>query len=496
MNRTLATAVVVVSSAAVLVLEIVSIRLAAPFSGDTLETYTASIGVALAAIALGAKLGGDAADRTPPARLIGPVLLAAGVLTLVARPLVLLAGPWLRGAGPVTALLLVAVGIAVPVALLSAVPPLVVKTQLATVDETGTVVGRISAVGTVGSLAGTFLTGYVLIAMLPVSAVLAVTAVLLLGLGLWFGWKHRTPRRGRDRAATGAAAVLGAALLVAVPSPCDSETAYFCARVAADPERETGRSLYLDDLRHGYVDLADPAHLEIAYVRWLGGAVDALAPRPEPVHALHAGGGAFTLPRWVAATRPGSYNSVIELDPAVAETAREELGLRESAELAVRTGDARTAILAEPSARYDLVVGDAFGGPSVPWHLTTAEFAGEVRRVLAPGGAYLANVIDHPPLGFLGAEIATLRSVFGEVALVAPPERLAGEEGGNFVVVAGDHLPDRAVLDAALAAAEPSGTPPARTATTEQIDAIAGASRVLTDDYAPVDQLVTPYRTG
>ncbi|RCV49535.1 fused MFS/spermidine synthase [Marinitenerispora sediminis] len=490
MNRFLATVLVVLSSAVVLVLEVTVTRLAAPYAGDTLETYTAAIGVALAAIALGSKLGGDAADRLPPARLLGPLLILGGGLTMLARPVVLVLGPPLTGAGPITALVLVTASIAVPAALLSAVTPVVIKTQLADLDQTGSIVGRISAWGTVGALAGTFLTGYVLIAALPVSAVLLVTGGALVLAGALFLLRHGLPRGRRATAAMAAVPLLGAGLLVGTPSPCDAETAYYCARVAPDPERPTGRVLFLDDLRHGYVDTADPAHLEFAYTQWFGAAIDTLAA-DRPLETLHVGGGAFTMPGWLAETRPGSTSEVLEVDPAVTDLARAELGLRTGPALTVREGDARIGITEAATDGYDVVVGDAFGGLSVPWHLATAEFTAEIDRALRDDGLYVVNVIDRGPRDFLAAEVATIATVFDEVAVVADRGGFDDEVGGNHVIVAAHRPLDTGALRAAVAdLAEPG-----EVADPERVAAWTERGRVLTDDHAPVDQLLTPYLT-
>jgi spermidine synthase len=155
----------------------------------------------------------------------------------------------------------------------------------------------------------------------------------------------------------------------------------------------------------------------------------------------------------------------------------------------VRVGDARTAISAEPAASYDAVVGDAFGSLAVPWHLTTAEMVTEVRRVLRPGGVYALNVIDFPPLDFVRAETATLLAAFDEVAVLAPPAALAGKEGGNVVLVAGDRPLDLAALAERAAARGEPGSVHGRAAA----ERFAGGAPVLTDDDAPVDQLLTPY---
>ena len=162
-----AAAVTFLCSGAVLVLEIVGLRLIAPYVGVTLQTSTAIIGFALAAIALGAWTGGATADRTDPRRLLAPLMVAGGALVVAVLPLVRFTGSLLAGADAGGVLLLAAVAVVVPAALLSAVPPMVVKLQLASLDETGAVVGRLSGIGTLGGIAATFVTGFLLIAVLP-----------------------------------------------------------------------------------------------------------------------------------------------------------------------------------------------------------------------------------------------------------------------------------------------------------------------------------------
>jgi predicted membrane-bound spermidine synthase len=155
-----ADALVFVCAAAVLILEIVSLRLVAPYLGLTLETSSAVIGVALTAIAVGAWAGGRAADTGDPAALLGPLVLAAAALFTVVAPVVRWTGERVPGGDASVVLLIAAVAVFAPAALLSAVPPMVVKLRLATLAETGTVVGRLSAVGTTGAIAGTFLAGF------------------------------------------------------------------------------------------------------------------------------------------------------------------------------------------------------------------------------------------------------------------------------------------------------------------------------------------------
>jgi spermidine synthase len=181
---------------------------------------------------------------------------------------------------------------------------------------------------------------------------------------------------------------------------------------------------------------------------------------------------------------------VLELDPELVSVAREELDLRTSSQLEVRTGDARLGIRQMPSDSQDVVIGDAFGGLAVPWHLTTAEFLAEVKRVLRPGGIYVLNLIDHPPSAFARAETATLAAAFPQTAVIAPPARVARTAGGNFVLAGGplevariqEHLEARDATDVVAAGAER--------------ERFTGDAPVLTDDYAPVDQLLEPRPTS
>ncbi|MEJ3746012.1 fused MFS/spermidine synthase [Actinomycetes bacterium KLBMP 9797] len=484
----LAAALVFVASGAVLVLETVALRLVGPYVGVTLQVTSAVIGMALGAIAYGAWLGGFLADRYDPRRLLAPALVLAGIATAATLPLVRYAGEVLRGEAAAGILLLTALAIVVPAGLLSAVTPLVVKLQLGDLKVTGRVVGKLSSIGTLGGITATLATGFVLVAALRTSVIMISLAVLLTGGGLALGWylRGRNPvplATARTRAVLAVLGLAGAGLSTVAPDPCDVETAYHCATVVADPARPSGRTLVLNSARHSYVDLDDPTHLEFEYTRWFGAVADAMAPVGQRVDALHLGGGGFTMPRYLTANRPGTTNDVYEIDGGLVDLARRELGLRTGPALSARVGDARILLTARADHSADLVVGDAFGHLTVPWHLATREMAAEIHRVLRPGGIYTQNVIDYPPLRFIRAEVATVAAVFPHVALVGTPAALAGEEGANFVIVASDApLP----LDALRARL----TDGAQALSDADLDDFVSDAVVLTDDFAPVDQLL------
>jgi MFS family permease len=457
----MAAGLVFVSSGAVLVLEILGIRLLAPYVGLTLETTTTIIGTVLAGIAAGAALGGRAADRFDERRLLALLLAAGGGLAIATVPLVRGLGGALRGGGDAAAFVVTLLALFPPAAVLSAVTPTVVRLELRDLGSTGSVVGRLSAWATAGGLVGTFATGFLIVPLLPTSVAVLVVGGVLVGIGIALGAALRLA----------ASAVVVAAVTLAAGPPCDTETDYHCARVVDDPRRESGRTLVLEDLPHSYVDLADPRHLEFDYTQWIGAAIDGMDG--GPLDALFLGGGGFTLPRYVAATRPGSRSRVLEVDGDLVTLARERLDLRTSDALAVRVGDARVTLRAERAGSADLVVGDAFGGRAVPWHLTTTEFMEDVRRVLRPGGLYALNVIDDGPLGLVRAEAATLLEVFDDVALVTHEPA-----GGNFVFLASD-------------GALPAGPDDVRVLDRAGVERLAADADPLRDDDAPADQLLS-----
>jgi spermidine synthase len=454
------------------------------------------IGAALLAIAAGAWSGGRAADRVAdPARLIGPLLLAGAALTLLTLPAVRYVGEATRDTGDASATLLLAMAaVILPAGLLSAVAPVVAKLQLRDLHQTGTIVGKLSGIGTLGGIVATFATGFVLVAAFATSTILVATAVVVAAVGaLVLGYERQRTGSwggGTARLPGAAAALLPVALLLVVvaPNPCQKETEYHCAKVVADPDRPGGRTLELDTLRHSYVDLADPEYLEFDYTKALASVADAIRPAGAPVQALHIGGGGFTMPRYLAATRPGTRSTVLEIDGGVVALGRQQLGVDAIPGLTVRVGDARTGLQEQPRDRFDLVVGDAFGGLAVPWHLTTREVAEQVRDVLTGDGVYAVNIIDYQPDRFARAEAATLRSVFGHVALLGAPVTVAGDGGGNHILVASRRPLPLAGIQRRLAERNPWLVADERATA-----AFAGRAEALTDAHAPVDQLITQF---
>jgi spermidine synthase len=213
-----------------------------------------------------------------------------------------------------------------------------------------------------------------------------------------------------------------------------------------DVERPEAWTLLIDGILQSEVDLGDPEHLEIEYMRRLGHLADVAAPAGVPLDVLHLGGGALTLARYVEATRPGSRQLAVESNATVAALVSRRLPVTRpgrarpgTGEIGVQVADARAALeRLLPAGSFDVLVVDVFAGAQTPAHLTSVEFTVAGARVLRPSGIYAVNVGDGPPLAHARGRVAAVRSVFAHVCVLAEPAVLRGRRFGNLVVVASD----------------------------------------------------------
>lgn len=224
------------------------------------------------------------------------------------------------------------------------------------------------------------------------------------------------------------------------------------AKLMPDIDRERAWLLTVDGAPQSYVDLDEPTHLEFEYARRLGHLLDTVAEPGRPLDALHLGGGALTLPRYLAATRPGSRQHVVDADGPLLDLVAEHLPLPPDCRVALHAADARAWLEAAPDDSADVLVADVFGGSRVPAHLTSVAYVHEAARVLRPGGVYLANLADAAPFAFLRSQLATLATRFEELALIAEPGVLRGRRFGNAVLAAAHRPLDIAALSRRTAA--------------------------------------------
>jgi hypothetical protein len=478
-------------SAGALVLEIVAGRLLAPYVGMSLYSWTAIIATVLAGLSIGHWLGGRLAgpeiDDAKARRRIAWAFGLAALACLAALPLLRLIAPPLlaSGASPVLAILALAGALfLLPSLFAGIVSPILTRLAVALSPlAPGPAIGRMYALGALGSILGTLAAGLLFLSWLGSTATVLAVAAIYGVLAILFAG-----RRGRLALAllTAGATLLGWGHKAgALRAPCLTESDYFCIRVQ-DFSGESGREsrvLVLDHLGHGISDRAQPGLLYSPYLH----LADEMAKRrfgPEAISAFFIGGGAYTLPRAWLNDYPKPDLVVAEIDPAVTEIASRHLWLEPKPGLVVDHRDARVALQALPAQpRFQVVFGDAFHDIGIPPHLTTREFHREIALRLVPGGFYAINVIEsRRGPRFLKALLATLRLDFAAVEAWLDLDEDAEGKRVTYLVVASDrpspvdHVQAgrgirrawRRLPEAELA--PDSGTP------------------ILTDDFTPVDR--------
>lgn len=211
------------------------------------------------------------------------------------------------------------------------------------------------------------------------------------------------------------------------------------AEIRADRWVPGAFELVVDGTPQSHVNLDNPSELFFEYIARMGHVIDQLKLPGEPLTALHLGAGALTIPRYIEATRPGSRQQVLELEPELVELVRRELPFPRGASIRVRYGDARATLAKLPAGlrgAVDVLVVDVFGGSRIPAHVTSVEFYRECAAFLAPDGVLLVNVADGSGAAFARGQAATLAMVFDDLAVLAEPQVLRGRRFGNFVLVA------------------------------------------------------------
>ncbi len=192
----------------------------------------------------------------------------------------------------------------------------------------------------------------------------------------------------------------------------------------------------LSGMDQSHVDLADPTRISFDYVRRMADVIDVHAAAREPTRVVHVGGAGLTLPRYVAATRPTSWQVVLEPDGALTELVRRELPLPRRSGIKVREVDGRAGVAALRDDAAQLVVVDAFADARVPADLVTVEFFADVARVLESDGLVLLNLTERAPFPWTRRVVAGLSETFGALMLSAEPPTLRGRRWGNLLVVA------------------------------------------------------------
>jgi spermidine synthase len=266
------------------------------------------------------------------------------------------------------------------------------------------------------------------------------------------------------------------------PSVVLKESGY---RAVIEPDRFVPGSfqLVVDGTPQSHVNIDDPTQLFFEYVARMGHVIDLIGDPGEPITAVHLGAGALTLPRYIAATRPGSRQQVVELESDLVDLVRENLPLPRSAQIRVRHGDAREVVGKFPPGlrgSVDLLIIDIFSGARTPAHVTSLEFYRSAVSLLAPDGIVLVNIADGPPLTFARGQVATLGAAVTHVSALAETQVLKGRRFGNVVLVGSNAALPLDWLPRLLA----SGPHPAKAVAGAELEAFAAGASIVTDATA------------
>ncbi|WP_243361045.1 fused MFS/spermidine synthase [Fundidesulfovibrio terrae] len=483
--------VVFLCGAVVMVIELAATRVLAPALGTSTVVWTSIIGVILAAMALGYWWGGRLADRRPSPKALSLVILGASVCTGLigfSRSFVVemiqASGSGLHF-GSVQA---VALLFAPPATLLGMVAPFAARIRMTDCARAGSTVGRLYALSTLGSIAGTFAGGFFLISYFGSVTILFLLAAVLAGasilchVGKW-------PLKASVGLAFAALYLLAAVenRAQAASGMVDVDTPYQRVLVYPSLDFSTGRPMRAlstgPEGVQGGVYPDDPDALALNYTRYLSLA-EHLAPDMRRVLVL--GGGAFAMPKYVLARHEQATVDVVELDPGITKLARAHFFLPESPRLRILHEDART-FLNTNGARYDVIVEDVFNSAaSIPFHLATVETVRRLYDALEDDGVLVVNTIaalDGPKSRLYKSFFATYASVFPQVhslrAWTASPET----QPQNILLFCFKNTAPRqwTSADAAVQARLERRLDPPDTA----------GALVLSDDFAPVERYLT-----
>ena len=527
--------IVFIASFCTLVIELVAGRIMAPYVGVSLYTWTSIIGVVLAGISIGAYLGGLIADRYPRSSTLGWLLFLSGLGAFTISPLTnLVGGAQFLTSLMIRILLITTIIFFVPSCLLGMISPVVVKLTLNNLEKTGNVVGKIYAFSTLGSILGTFATGFFLISWMGTRHILVTMGIILILSAFVFGgffsrkkalsllslfllliflilplvglYGYAAIRPEEISFPTSPFHSLKIVYGYAFKPLLDEETYffkesdYYTIKLKKSIRGNNGNpleSLVLDHLVHSYTDLKDPLYLEYEYIRIYEEFVRWQASKRKSFKTLFIGGGGYTFPRFIEAKYPKAEISVVEIDPEITQVVKKYLGISEGSRIHSLNEDGRWFVMncKEPGS-FDFIFGDAFNDLSIPYHLTTKEFTIQLKRLLKPDGLLLANVIDSFKKGaFMPSYIRTLEEVFGKghVHLILLSSDYDHIGISTCVVVAS---PKKLDINDFIKTVKP-GKGKEMTSHVMPQDQLQQYlkerhSVILTDDYVPVDNLIAP----
>jgi len=505
MVKALLNVVVFMSGAVLMALEIVGSRVLAPYFGSSIFVWGSLISVVMAALSIGYYWGGWLSARQPSYLRLLTLLLIPGILIFFLPFIYPGVNEWVAGIDfgtRLNPLIASSIFFLLPGVFLGTISPYVIRLAATRLSMVGSTAGTLYAVSTCGSIFGTLLTAFYLIPLLGVSNIIHVLGLTLVCLSLLVTPMVRLHPVSMARAITTLSVILGT-LNFSWPSTTwarmrtllEKDTFYHRIRVEEDEE---ARYMYFDRTLQSAMNLKDPTELRLIYSRYTSVA---FAFRPDAKNILIVGLGGGSIPKRLQKSFPSLHIDVVEIDPEVVQIAKTQFNVRESKNLRLYTQDGRL-FLTRTQNQYDIILLDAYYADAMPFHLATKEFFELAQRKLTPNGLIVANLISAVTgqSGRIARAFAkTERQVFPQVYLFAArrPDNVSFDTVQNVIVIATkdkQRLDIKDIVRRASSLDKGLFPDPIQDLSVAYYDGPANDQDVpvLTDDYAPTDNLLHP----
>jgi spermidine synthase len=505
MVKALLNVVVFMSGAVLMALEIVGSRVLAPYFGSSIFVWGSLISVVMAALSVGYYWGGWLSARQPSYLRLLTLLLIPGILIFFLPFIYPAVNEWIAGIDfgtRLNPLIASSIFFLLPGIFLGTISPYVIRLAATRLSMVGSTAGTLYAVSTCGSIFGTLLTAFYLIPLLGVSNIIHVLGLTLVCLSLLVTPMARLRAVSMARAVTTLSVILGtlnfywpSAVWARLRTLLEKDTFYHRIRVEEDEE---ARYMYFDRTLQSAMNLKNPTELRLIYSRYTSLA---FAFRPDAKNILIVGLGGGSIPKKLQKSFPSLQIDVVEIDPEVIQIAKSQFNVRESKNLRLYTQDGRL-FLTRTQTQYDIILLDAYYADAMPFHLATKEFFELAQRKLTPNGLIVANLISAVTgqSGRIARAFAkTERQIFPQVYLFAArrPDNVSLDTVQNVIVIATKDKQRLGIKDVVRRASSLDKglfPDPIQDVAVAYYDGPANDQDVpvLTDDYAPTDNLLHP----
>jgi len=493
--------VVFVSGAVLMALEIVGSRVLAPYFGSSIFVWGSLISVVMAALSIGYYWGGWMSAREPSYGKLLTLLAIPGILIFFLPFLYPSVNEWIAShdfGTRLNPLIACSALFLLPGVFLGTISPYVIRLAATRLQTVGSTAGTLYAISTCGSIFGTLLTAFYLIPVLGVSNIIHALGITLVCLSLVVVPLLRLQRISLGRAVAAVSVLLGSVNMWApiawAKTILQKDTFYHRIRIEEDDE---ARYLYFDRTLQSAMTLKDPAALRLLYSRYTS---IGFTFRPDAKKMLIIGLGGGSILKKINKELPNMEIDAVEIDPEVVKMAKDHFNVKEGKNLRIHAQDGRL-FLSRTQTQYDIILLDAYFTDSMPFHLATKEFFELAQRKLTPNGIIVANLISAVtgPSGKIARSfVRTQRQVFPQTYIFAArrPDHVSLDTIQNVIVIATrdkQRVDIKEIVKRAKDLDKGLFPDPTQDIAVAYFDKLLPEDvPILTDDYAPTDNLLNP----